>query len=173
MTEQERGQSYSLVEGVLVNIADWVNRCRDAIGVRDEFDRCTPDEVMHVAADLGVTPAELRKMTSKGPAAADQLQMMLKALGLDPQALAKSDFTVMRDLQRVCIMCGDKKGCEQEFADGTAAANFREFCPNAVTLEALVNLEGRPKTALTDVTNALAACRAACHVDQDNPKDSD
>ena len=44
---------------------------------------------------------------------------------------------VMRDLQRLCTTCGDKGRCAHELADGTAAAHFHEFCPNAFTLDAL------------------------------------
>jgi hypothetical protein len=44
---------------------------------------------------------------------------------------------IMRDLQRLCITCAQKKRCGHELAAGTAGENFREFCPNAYTLEAL------------------------------------
>jgi hypothetical protein len=62
---------------------------------------------------------------------------MLIALAVDPEALAKSNPAVMRDLQRLCVACSQKGRCQHELAEGTAAEHFREFCPNAFTLDAL------------------------------------
>jgi hypothetical protein len=136
--------SYPLVEVVLNSIADWVNKYRNTLGLANDLGQCGPDEVMRIARELGVSPCQLRELASKGPGAADQLQKMLVALHVDPKALADTDPLIMRDLQRVCISCSDKKRCEHQLADGTAAAHFREFCPNAVTLDALFNRQGRP-----------------------------
>ena len=61
----------------------------------------------------------------------------LRALGVDAKKLAKDDPVVMRDLQRLCISCGDKSRCRHELEAGTAASHYHEFCPNAVTFDAL------------------------------------
>jgi hypothetical protein len=50
---------------------------------------------------------------------------------------ATIDQRETRDLQRLCITCGDKRRCEYEIAAGTAAKNKHEFCPNAETLDRL------------------------------------
>lgn len=131
------------IEHILNAIADWVNRYRDRFGMGDDLGRCAPDEVMQIARDLGASPVELREFVRKGPGAADLLQKMLIALKVDPISFTTSDLGVMRDLQRLCTMCVEKKRCAHELADGTAAAHFHEFCPNAFTLEALLNQMGR------------------------------
>jgi len=136
--------SYPVVEVVLNSIADWVTRYRDAVGHTNEFGQCSPDEVRQIAKDLGVPAGELRQMASKGPHAADQVQKMLVALHVDPKALEKTNPLVMRDLQRLCINCSDKKRCQSELAKGTAAAHFHEFCPNSMTLDALFNQDNTP-----------------------------
>ncbi len=125
-------------------IADWVRRYRHAIGLRDELADCGPDEVRSMAKDIGVSPSQLRELASKGPAAADLLQKMLVALRVDPKVLADIDPLIAYDLQRLCISCGNKKRCKHELADGTAAKTFREYCPNAITLDAVFKLDGRP-----------------------------
>lgn len=94
---------------------------------------------MQIAHDLGASPAELRQFVRKGPGAAGLLQKMLIALNVDPAALSSKELGTMRDLQRLCTMCAEKKRCAHELADGTAAAHFHEFCPNAHTLDALLN----------------------------------
>lgn len=126
---------------VFNSIANWVGRYRQNFGLNNQFGQCTADEVMRVAKDLKLTPTELKELASKGPNAADLLLKMLAALNVDRKALENSDPNVMQDLQRLCTTCGAKKRCEHELADGTAVDHFQEFCPNAFTLDALLNRE--------------------------------
>jgi len=133
---------YPLVEGVLNAIADWVNKYRAAVGAQLAHGQCGPDEVRQTAKDLGVAATQLRTLMNKGPGAADLLQKLLLALHVDPQEIAKTDPAVLRDLQRLCIACANKKQCAHELAQGTAAENFRNYCPNAFTLDALFAAKG-------------------------------
>jgi len=138
--------SYPVVEFVIAAIADWVKDYRYAVGLNKDFANCGSDEVRAIANDLGLTPADLRELASKGPGAADLLKKMLLALKVNPEALSKIDQRVTRDLQRRCITCGEKRRCVHEMAAGTAAKNMHEFCPNAASLEALF---GRKEVSLT------------------------
>jgi transcriptional regulator with XRE-family HTH domain len=136
--------TYPSVEPILSAIAEWIRRYRYAIGLRNELADCGPDEVRSMAKDIGVSAGQLRELASKGQDAANLLQKMLVALHVDPKALADTDSLIMHDLQRLCITCSDKKRCKHELAAGTAATTFREFCPNAITLDALFKLDGQP-----------------------------
>ncbi len=137
-----RQSIYPTIDFILGAIANWINKYRSHIG--DAFGRCSPDEVKQIAKELGISPAELRRVARKGPDAADLLQKMLVALNVDPEILSKSDPAVMRDLQRLCISCSHKSRCQHELAVGTAAEHFHEFCPNAFTLDALFKRESLP-----------------------------
>jgi len=141
---EAEGQHYPTVEFVLDAIAGWINRYRHAHDVHDELGQCSQEDVMRIAKDLGVPVSDLRGLAAKGPGAADLLQKMLLALSVDPQALAKTDPAVMRDLQRLCIQCNQKGRCQHELAKGTASEHFREFCPNAYTLDALFKQKEQP-----------------------------
>jgi len=132
---ENQSPSTPVVEVVLDSIADWVSKYRDKISLYTQFERCGRDEVMRVAKELGVTRNELLELARKGPGSADLLHKMLIALGVDP----KPDPRIMNDLERLCITCSQKKRCEHELANGTAGAHFREFCPNAFTLDALLD----------------------------------
>jgi hypothetical protein len=134
---EQQPTHFPVLEMVLNSIADWVNNYRSSLGHGSGLSRCDRDEVMQIAKDLGVSPDELRDLSNKGPDSADLVQKMLVALGIDAKALSETDPLVMRDLQRLCTMCGDKGRCAHELADGTATAHFHEFCPNAFTLDAL------------------------------------
>lgn len=137
---------YPVLERVLNSIADWINNYRSTVGHDSSLARCDHDEVLQIAHDLGVSPDELRELSSKGPHSADLLLKMLTALGVDPKALADKEPLVMRDLQRLCTTCGDKGRCAHELAEGTAKAHFHEFCPNAFTLDALFADRGKAAT---------------------------
>jgi hypothetical protein len=140
MSHDSPQSHYPTVEFVLNAIADWVNNHRDSMG-RGDLGQCTPDEVSRIANDMGMSTGQLRELVQKGPHAADQVQKMLIVLKVDPKHVAANEPVVMRDLQRLCIFCDDKKHCAHELAAGTAAAHFHDFCPNAQTLDALVKQE--------------------------------
>lgn len=136
--------TYPLMEAAANAIADWVTRYRNAIGSKDEFGMCGPDEVMRMARDIGVTPTQLQEIVRKGPDSANLLKRMLIALHVDPQIIANMDPLVMREMQWLCITCSDKNRCEHELAKGTATKNFHEFCPNAVSIDELLDQKGQP-----------------------------
>jgi hypothetical protein len=129
--------AHGVVEPIWDAIASWVKKYRDALGLRDELANCSPEEVASMARDIGVSAEELKIFVNKGPHAADELPRLLRALGVDPLKLASDDLETMRDLQRLCVTCGEKDQCRHELAAGRAAGRYREYCPNAMTLDAL------------------------------------
>jgi hypothetical protein len=128
---------HPIVEATLAAIADWVNRCRQ-LTLPSALGECDSKEVARIAADLGVTAGELRSLAEAKPGSAELLGHMLPALGIDPKALANTDPLVMRDLQRLCVTCQNKTRCRHELEETSAAGHYHEFCPNAVTLDALL-----------------------------------
>jgi len=116
-------------------IANWVKRYREVAGLRAELSHFGPEDVAATARDIGVSLEELRFAVEKGPHAADELARLLKALGVDPDKLAHADPATMRNLQKVCLACEVKGHCRHELATGSAARNYRGYCPNAITLD--------------------------------------
>ena len=115
---------------------------------------------------FGVTPSQLQELVRKGPDSANLLKRMLVALHVDPKVIADIDPLVMRELQWLCITCNNKKRCERELANGTATEHFREFCPNAVSLDELLDQKGQPVLTLRSVTHVLVrriVCRPLGH----------
>jgi hypothetical protein len=66
------------------------------------------------------------------------LQDLLNVLGLDKNALENDEPLAMRDLERLCTTCREKRQCRFDLANGVIADNFRDYCPNAFTLDALL-----------------------------------
>ena len=133
----EPSSKHSSVGSLFGAIADWVTRYRQAIGLRRELANCGAEEVAAMARDIGLSAQELEFIASKGPNAAAELPKLLRALGVDPKQLPSNGRTTMRDLQRLCITCGHKAQCRHELAVGTAAEHYRDYCPNAVSIDEL------------------------------------
>ena len=116
-------------------IVNWVKTYREAAGLRAELSHFGPEDVAATARDIGVTLNELQFAVKKGPHAADELARLLKALGVDPDKLAHADPATMRNLQKICPACEVKGHCRHELATGSAAKNYRGYCPNAITVD--------------------------------------
>jgi hypothetical protein len=139
MLELRAGDSrYPTVEFVLDAVARWFKKYRSTHGSYDDLGQCGPEDMVKIARDLGLPASDLRALTVKAPDGANAVSTMLRALSMDPAVLAVGDPATMRDLQRTCILCERKGRCRDEFAKDTAAWHFREFCPNAYTLDALL-----------------------------------
>lgn len=125
--------NYPVVESLIDLFARWLHHRREIAVL------CTCDGAEYglIARDLGVSPGELSELVRRGPHAADELPKMMAALGLDAQAIARAQPLVVRDLQRVCALCEQKKQCDRDLAVGTAAQHYKEYCVNASTLASL------------------------------------
>jgi hypothetical protein len=124
----------------------WWRNWRAARERLDELDGCG-SELARIARDVGVAPAELYTIAAKRPDAADQLKRRLAALHVDPGALQRDDPLIMRDLERVCSVCGSKRRCQRDLARFPDEAAWREYCPNAMTLDALGTVPAAKESA--------------------------
>ena len=131
MTTQSK--PYPRVEYLIDHFAGWLKHRRELNEMRQldrsEFDR--------IAADLEVTPGDLDELVRRGPHAADELPVLLKALGIDAAALERTQPLVVRDMERVCAMCRHKAQCDRELIAGTAAEHFEGYCANAPTIDGI------------------------------------
>ena len=126
-------KNYPVVESVIDLFARWLERRREIAEL------CTCDAIGRekIAIDLGLSSGELDQLVQRGPHAADELPKMMAALGLDAKAIARAQPLVMRDLERVCALCEQKKQCGRDLAAGTAAQHYKEYCVNAETFAVL------------------------------------
>lgn len=131
MTAQTK--SYPAVETLINTFGEWLKHRRELNELRQlntsEFDR--------IAGELRVSPGDLNELVHLGPHAADELPKMLKALGIDEEALARTQPLVLRDMERVCALCQEKGQCDRDLAAGTAAGHYKGYCPNAPTIDVL------------------------------------
>jgi len=146
MTAQSK--PYSVVEGLVNTFNDWLRHRRELNELRQlntsEFDR--------IAGELRVSPGDLNELVRQGPHAADELPKLLKVLGIDEEALARSQPLVLRDMERVCALCAHKGECDRDLAAGTSAEHYEGYCLNASTIELLDQPAGKKGVGAKGVT---------------------
>ena len=124
---------YPRVEFLIDTFAGWLKHRRELSEIR-QMDRSDFDRI---ASELQVSPGELDTLVRRGPHAADELPKLLKALGIDPTGLARTEPLVLRDMERVCSLCHHKRECDRDLAAGTSADSYEGYCLNAPTIDAL------------------------------------
>ena len=131
MTSQDH--SPSVVERLTHTFSEWLRHRRELSEMRHlnaaEFDR--------IASDLRLSPADLDELVRHGPHAADELPKLLQALGISQDDLARIEPMVLHDMERVCALCGHKRECDHDLAEGASAEHYQEYCLNAPTIEEL------------------------------------
>jgi hypothetical protein len=102
-----------------------------------DLSACGDAEVARMAADIGISVAELRELAAHDRHDADLLRDRLAALHLDPERIARESPVLMRELRRVCTMCDSKGRCTNDLMHDPNDPAWRDYCPNAETLEIL------------------------------------
>jgi uncharacterized protein YjiS (DUF1127 family) len=131
MTAQDK--PFPAVQLLIDTFANWLQQRREMNELR-QMDR---GDFERIAEDLRISPNDLDELVRHGPHAADELPKMLNALGIDEQALARTQPMVLRDMERVCALCGHKAQCDHDLVAGTAAEHYESYCQNAPTIDRL------------------------------------
>lgn len=108
-----------------------------------ELNQLPPGELDRVAGELGMTGDDLATLAFKGPHAADLLYERMEALGVTRADADRLAHGLMRDLERSCACCADKGQCKGDLAARPDDPVWKEYCPNAITLESLRRTKGR------------------------------
>ena len=112
--------------------------------------------VERIAHDLSLTAVELRTLARKGADSAFLLYRRMAALDLDRAEVAHAQPQVMRDLQKLCTMCGRKARCGRDFDRGADPSAWHAYCPNDDTLQALTSQAVRPSNRVRAVSGSAA-----------------
>jgi len=102
-----------------------------------ELRLCGDEGIKRIAEEAGMAPAELLRLARKGRHAADLLLPRMKALGLDPDEVARTEPQTLHDMQRLCSMCASHGRCARDLSRNPTDPAWKDYCPNAGTLDAL------------------------------------
>ena len=98
---------------------------------------CAEQEVERMARDLSISVPELRKLASLGPQSADLLLRRMAALDLDNKEVSEIAPQTLREMQRTCALCTNKRLCARDLVRDASIPAWETYCPNAATLKAL------------------------------------
>ena len=126
-------KSYQILDK-LINIFDNWLKHRQEISEMRKFDT---GEFARIAHELGVTPDDLDTLVRRGPHAIKELPKLLAALGIDEKSIARTLPLALRDMERVCASCQQKRKCNHDIAAGTSGQHYEEYCGNAATINSL------------------------------------
>jgi uncharacterized protein YjiS (DUF1127 family) len=132
-TMTPRIKTHPTIGKLIDAFGNWRKHRQEIREIRDLDD----DEFANLAHELRITPADLDTFVRQGPHAVDELPKLLTALGIDEQALSRTQPLVLRDMVRVCASCQQKHKCDRDLNAGTAAQHYEEYCLNASTIDAL------------------------------------
>ncbi len=124
---------------ILDSVRRWYRNWNAAREGAFELQCAGADEVERIAQELGLSSFELQSLVSH-PDERELLAKRMAGVHLEPRAVAQSDPSTSRDLQRVCAMCGFKYRCARDLAVEALDPSWqqwRDYCPNAATLSAL------------------------------------
>jgi len=122
---------------VLGRVGEWLKSWWERSTVLAELDACSGQEMERMARDAGIGVGDLRVLAGRWPDSADLVQRRMAAIGLDAAEVEAAQPATMRDLQRVCSLCDNKRVCAHDLDRSPTNAAWREYCPNAGTLAAL------------------------------------
>jgi len=120
----------------LARLSEWWHR-------HDEFGSLDRGEVERIAGEFGMTGRDLEGLVARGPHAADLLYQRMQALGMARADVERVAHGLMGDLERTCACCNDKGTCKQDLAKRPDDPAWKDYCPNAVSLEAIKKAKGR------------------------------
>jgi hypothetical protein len=125
------------------NIRRWYRNWSLARKGASELQCAGGAEVERIARDLGLSSFELRALVMNSDER-ELLRKRMATLHIDATELGRSEPATMRDLQRVCAMCGFKYRCSRDLAVEALDPSWqewRDYCPNATTLSTLGALQ--------------------------------
>lgn len=115
---------------------DWV---KARVARDNELAAMSRADLGHLAADLGVSEADLIEVLPMVTDHSDLMDRMMRVRGLDPAEVRQSFATLVRSMEVACARCPDVAHCRRELAAGTAAAHYHEFCVNTEAMDDLVD----------------------------------
>lgn len=114
-----------------------LQRAKNATSRWEEMICMSPQEIDCMARDLRVSTPELLSLAEESADSAALLDRRLAQSGLSKDVLAARRGDVLRDLERVCTLCGAKQRCAADLDCCDHVEQQPEYCPNELTLQAL------------------------------------
>src|SRR5262245_31423550 len=113
------------------------HRCLSRWRAIDELAACPPSELRRIAADVGVSSADLYRLPRNPDGPTELLPRRLELLGIDAEYVRQEMPTTFRDLARVCASCRSSRHCRRDMDRGDVETGQESYCLNAATIDGL------------------------------------
>jgi hypothetical protein len=129
------------MRNVMSDLVLWLNRRgRQTLNrwrAAEELAACPAGELRRIAAEVGVSGADLRQLCRNPVGPSELPPQRLDLLGLDANYLQQEMPLMFRDLARVCANCQASRRCGRDLARGDVETGMDTYCLNGATLDAL------------------------------------
>ncbi|MCD2171607.1 DUF6455 family protein [Rhizobium sp. C4] len=128
---------HNVFQSLRGRVQSWWQERQEIARELDELSALGDQGLAMLATDVGVNPQMLAAIVRHGASAADDMERLMRALNIDPDAVHYDEPGLYRGLQTACALCEDKGRCRHELDAGTASENYAHFCPNHETMSEL------------------------------------
>ena len=122
---------------ILGQVLNWWSEARERWARLAELRTLPAEELGRIAADVGLSTAELLDVSAQPAGTLELLERRLAALHLDAEEIRQLSPLLLRDLQRTCAMCTEQQRCKDDMAISPLAPGWESYCPNSGTLRTL------------------------------------
>ena len=126
--------SASTETNLLTKALDWI---KARVSQGNELAAMSRDDMRYLASDLGISETDLRDLAPRVADNSVLMDKMMRARGLDPDAVRYAFSGLMREMEVTCSRCREAGTCRRELGSGTAALYSHDFCPNAEAMDDL------------------------------------
>ena len=102
-----------------------------------EIDTLDTATLAQLARDNGVAEVDFHGLATRQDTNVELLIRQLAQAGIDPEQLAHTNASVMRDMEIICSGCSVARRCRRALKGQDAAPHYAQYCPNAHTIDAL------------------------------------
>jgi len=99
---------------------------------------CPPRELHRVAAEVGLSDAELGQLADTHPGPTELLPERLEQLGLDVEFFRHARTPTYRHMEGVCATCKQWRRCARDLERADVQTGMDIYCLNAPTIDALM-----------------------------------
>lgn len=125
-------QAYKLWRSAVLHYKDWRQRRAAVLEISQ-----LGNDGERMLAECGLTRSDFRQAMRAAFASKILLPEAVKSKDVDPEIFENRYPVWNRDMRRTCMMCSARRLCSDRLSSGEFEASYRDFCPNAGSLDAL------------------------------------
>ena len=130
MVQAAERQAGNLLENIRHNVTEWWRGRQEIARQLDELASLNGDMLNAFAQDVGISPGSLKDIIKRGVDGAVEMDTLMRALNIDPDAVRTEEPGLFRQMKVNCALCEEKGRCMHELTAETARENYTHFCIN-------------------------------------------